>query len=73
MANDKLGLNGYLGWNQGLANQAQGFGPSILELQRQQQDAYYRAISNQHNAAFHAQSQPAPPKDDPLLVLLTEE
>jgi hypothetical protein len=75
MTMEDIGMRGYLG------NQAGGiYGSGVQEeLARQQRDAYYRQILAQQNAnPFNsiqqmAQPQPTKPKDDPLLVLLTEE
>lgn len=82
MVNDDMTMQGSLGWQSGLNQyQSNQFSTTMeQEIVRQQHEAYVRQLQMQsaNMQAYHAlQSQnafqPAKTKDDPLLVLLTEE
>lgn len=75
MAFDELGMNGYLGSKLG-----NSFNTTMTEeLMRQQHEAQMRQLqamqmgAYRHPAQEAQRAQPAPPKENPLLVLLTED
>lgn len=71
MAFDELGMNGYLGSQLG-SNQLNT--TMFEEMQRQQMAAYHRQLAQQYQPPVDVQrAQPVIPKEDPLLVLLTED